>query len=411
MAKEVINLIAQIARVRNVDVNYVCETLKTSLISGLRRRFGKEALPEVEVDPEQGEVRVFLLKNVVLNPQNPVIEISKDEAAHLKKGVRLGEVLRVEIPLDEVGRIAIRRAGEELMVKLREAEGSRLYEEFIKKKGDIVTGTIRQIGRDGISVSLGLVDAYLPTKEQLKTDNYRQGLPIKSYIQKVERTPLGPKIFLSRTHPEFLKKLLWREVPELQEGVIEIKGIVRVPGFRAKVAIHSNDDKIDPVGACVGYKKSRIQNILKELSGEKVDIILWAKETTAFIARALGPAKVAEVLKENDSYTVVVPDKEFSIAIGKKGQNVWLASLLTQTKLDVLKESDYANRLLMKKAGSMPIAKIKELPDEFKTKLVEAGLKTSFEFLNSPNENLEQITGFQIPAIEELKKKVREHIG
>lgn len=409
MNKEVANLIAQIARVRNVDVTYVCETLRTSIIAGLKRRFGVNTEADVTINPETGEIRVFLAKKVVERVNNPGQEASLAEAQQTNPTAQIGDVVRMELPLEELGRIAIRKASDELMLKLREAERDRLYEEYSRKKGEIVTGTIQRIGRDEIIVNLGLIEAVLPNREQLKTDHYRQGLPIKAYVLRVEKTPIGPRVFLSRTHPEFLRKLLTREVPEIKEGVVEIKAIARSPGFRSKIAVASRDEKVDPVGACVGYRKSRIENIIKELSGEKIDIVHWSRDLQVFIARALGPAKVSEIIKEGDSYIVIVPDAEFSIAIGKKGQNVWLASLLTQTKLEVLKESDYRNRQLMTRAAKISLNQL-ELPETILEKLQGGGMNTAFDILNVPPEELGKITELSGEELEALRQRVRDKV-
>ncbi|MFB0509825.1 MAG: transcription termination factor NusA, partial [bacterium] len=302
MNKEIVNLITQIARVRNVDINYVCQTLKMSIISGLKRRFGETADADVVITPEKGEISVFILKKVVPNVTDSASQIELTNAKEINSDIKIGDTLRIPIPLLEIGRIAIRKASDELVLKLREAERNKLYDEFIKKRGEIVTGTVQKIGRDEIIINLGLIEASLPNREQLKTDHYRQGVPIKAYVHRVEKTPIGPRIYLSRTHPEFLRKLLFKEVPEIREGLVEIKGIARAPGFRSKVAVYSTEVKVDPVGACVGYRKSRIENIIKELSGEKIDIVQWNKDTQVFIPRALGPAKVSDVIKEEETY-------------------------------------------------------------------------------------------------------------
>lgn len=409
MSKEIANLIVQIARIRNVDITYVCETLRASVVSGLKRRFGPDTEVDVEISPETGEIRVYLAKKVVERVDSPGQQISVEAAQRTNPSAQAGDVVRVELPLDEIGRIAIRKASDELLLKLREAERTKLYDEFSKKKGEIVTGTVQKIGREEIIVNLGLIEAVLANREQLKTDHYRQGLPIRAFVHRVEKTPIGPRVYLSRTHPEFLRKLLSREVPEIKEGVVDIKGIARSPGFRAKVAVASNDDKVDPVGACVGYRKSRIENIIKELSGEKVDIVQWSRDPQVFIARALGPAKVSEVIKEADTHIVVVPDDEFSIAIGKKGQNVWLASLLAQVKIEVLKESDYRNRVIMNKASRVPLDQL-GLEAELVPKVQAAGINNAFELLNCPAEEFARVTELPPESIAKLLCEVRDKV-
>ncbi len=409
MNKEISNLITQIARVRNVDINYVCQTLKMSIIAGLKRRFGENTEVDVEIVPETGDISVYIMRKVVdtITEMSNQIELAK--AKELNPDINVGDAVRVAIPLDEIGRIAIRKASDELVLKLREAERNKLFDEYIKKRGEIVTGTVQKIARDEIIVNLGLIEASLPNREQLKTDHYRQGVPIKAFVHRVEKTPIGPRIFLSRTHPEFLKKLLFKEVPEIRQGVVEIKGIARVPGFRSKVAVSSSDEKVDPVGACVGYRKSRIENIIKELSGEKIDIVQWHKDPNVFIPRALGPAKVTEVIKENESFVVVVPDQDFSIAIGKKGQNVWLASLLAGSKVEVLKQSDYTNRALMNQAKLKSIVDL-ELPEEITTKLQDAQIFNAFDLLNASNEQLAKSANIELKTVEEIKKGVRSRL-
>jgi len=409
MSKEIANLIVQIARIRNVDITYVCETLRSSIVAGLKRRFGPDTEVEVEINSDSGEIKVYLAKKVVESVSSPGQEVTVADAQTVIPSAQVGDVVRIRLPLDELGRIAIRKASDELLLKLREAERTKLFDEFSKKKGDIITGTVQKIGREEIIVNLGLIEAVLSNREQLKSDHYRQGMPIKAYVHRVEKTPIGPRVCLSRTHPEFLRKLLAREVPEIKEGVVEIKAIARSPGFRSKVAVNSLDDKVDPVGACVGYRKSRIENIIKELSGEKVDIVQWSRDPLVFIARSLGPAKVSEVIKEGETHIVVVPDAEFSIAIGKKGQNVWLASLLVQAKIEVLKESDYRNRVIMGKAGKLTIDQL-GLDAELVPKLQAAGLNNAFDALNLPAEELAKASELTPEETEALRTRIRDKV-
>jgi N utilization substance protein A len=408
-SKEISNLITQIARIRNVDITYVSETLRMAIIAGLKRRFGQDAEIEVEIAPDASSIKVFMVKKVVVKFTDPVTEIEKSEAQKIKPEIKAGEQLRIEIPIEEIGRSAIRKASDELVLKLREAERNKLFDEFNRKRNEIISGTITKIGKDEIAVNIGLTEAILTNRDQLKTDHYRQGAPIKALVYRVEKTPIGPRIFLSRTHNDFLKKLLIKEVPEIREGIVEIKTIARAPGFRAKVAVSSNDEKVDPVGACVGYRKSRIQNVIKELSGEKIDIVLYGKEITAYISRALAPAKTKEVFKEGDGYFVIVPDEDFSIAIGKKGQNVWLASSLAGVRLEVLKASDYGNRQLIAKSKGISLRDL-ELSEEEIEKLQDVQIISAFDILNVTSEQLAQITNYEIEKVEELKKVVKEKL-
>lgn len=408
-SKEISNLVTQIARIRNVDITYVIETLKLAIIEGLKRRFGKDTQVEVEINADATEINVYLVKTVVEQVITPALEISKDEAVKINPDAIINSSVRIPIPLEEIGRSAIRKASDELVLKLREAERNKLFDEYNRKRGEIVSGTVSKIGEDEIAVNIGLTEAILANRDQLKTDHYRQGAPIKAIVYRVEKTPIGPRIFLSRTHNDFLKKLLTKEVPEIREGIVEIKVIARAPGFRAKVAVSTNDEKVDPVGACVGYRKSRIQNIIKELSGEKIDIVLFSKEVVTFINRSLAPAKAKEVFKEGDSYFVIVPDEDFSIAIGKKGQNVWLAGNLVGARLEVLKASDYKNRLMINKAKTVPLHDL-ELSEEEVTKFQDAQITTAFDILNMPTEQMVNITNYDAEKIEEIKKVIKERL-
>jgi N utilization substance protein A len=409
MNKEVVTMLAQLARMRNVDIVYVVETLRLSLIEGLKRRFGEKINPEVAINPETGEIRIFLNKVVSEIVSDPAQEISLADAQRIKPGAKIGETVKEELSLSEIGRSAIMRAGEELTRRLREAEKTKLFKEYQDKLKKIVTGTVHKITDKEIIVNLGMVEGILLPKDQLKSDSYRQGQPIKAYVYKVEKTPVGPKIYLSRSHPDFLRRLLEKEVPEIRDGTVKIQGIVRGDG-RAKVAVVSTDDKIDPVGACVGFRRQRIENIVKELSGEKVDIIQWSRDPHIFISRALGPAKILSVFKEEDGYTVVCSDKDFPIAIGKSGQNVNLASKLVGTKITVIKESDYKDRLIMNKAKKVNLSNF-SIPQNILERLLEAQILTAFDLLFPPVEDLSQRLGIEVERLENLRKEIRDRLS
>ncbi len=404
-------LVAQVARIRSVDVAYVYDSLKNSILAGLRRRFGKNTEGEVEIDEDKGEIRVYIYKNVVKSIKDPIHEITEEEARKIKSGAKEGEKVKIEIPLLEIGRVAIQKAMDELIFKLREAEKTKLFNEFIKKKHDIITGTIHKVDKDEIMVNLGPVYGVLPLRDQMKVDHYHIGAPFKFYVVRIEKTPIGPRIYLSRTHPEFLRKLIEKEVPEIQEGLVEIKAVARIPGVRSKVGVYSNDERIDPIGACVGYRKTRIQNVMKELSGEKIDVVQWSKEQRIFVARAMSPARVIEVIEEEENvFTVVVPDEEYSKAIGKKGQNVWLASLLTGTRIEVLKETDYKNRIFARKVAEVLIKDLDFIDEEEKRKLIETGYTTVVSLFEQPGTEVAKNLGMELSKVEELKEKIKKNL-
>lgn len=407
--EEILNYISEIARKRNVDVLYVTEALKESLIVGLKKRYGPDSDPEVEINLEKNEIKIFLNKIVVESVMKLGKEISLEEAKAIKPDAKVGEKIRVPILLDEVGRSTIQKTADELINRLRSVEKNKLYEEFKKKEKEIISGTIYQITKDRVIVNLGAVEGYLLPQDYLKSDRLRQGAVIKAYVVKVEKTPLGPRVHLSRTHQEFVKKLLAKEVPELQQNIIQIKAISRIPGVRTKIAVHSEDEKIDPVGACVGFKRTRIENVLKELGEEKIDIIQWSKDLKIFIARALSPAKVKEVIKENDKYTVIVPDNDYPIAVGKKGTNVNLASRLTGVNIEILKLSDYWDRQIKEKAKTISLKDL-DLSDILLEKLAENQILNAFDLLTTSEENISKIINYDIEQTKKLKRDIEEKI-
>ncbi|MBN2379021.1 transcription termination factor NusA [candidate division WOR-3 bacterium] len=410
MESEIQRLVVQLARIRNVEVGYVYDTLEKSIVAGLKRRFGREVRHEVQVDIESGEIEIAIFQTAVMHVSDLSQEISLEEARKIKPDAEEGEDIKIEIPLQEVGRVAIQRTVDELTHRLREAERTKLFNEFIKKKSEIISGTIHKIEKEEILVNLGPIYGILPLRDQLKTDHHQIGAPFKFYVLRVERTPIGPRVYLSRTHPEFLKRLLAQEVPEIQQNIVEIKGVARIPGVRSKVAVTSHDEKIDPIGACVGYRKVRIQNVTKELSGEKIDVIPWDGDLKVFIARAMSPARVSEVIEEQDTYTVVVPDDEFSKAIGRKGQNVWLASLLTNSKLDILKDSDYRNRLFSQRMAQIMIETLEFLDDETRSILVESGFTTLISLFEQPSTESAKVLGWDPTRVDQLKTHIREQL-
>lgn len=407
--EELLNYLSEIARKRNVDVLYVNEALKESLVVGLKKRYGSDAEPEVEIDLEKGELKIFLNKIVVESVVKVGKEISLEEAKALKPDVQIGEKIRVPLPLEEVGRSTIQKAADELINRLRSVEKNKLYEEFKKKEKEITSGVIYQVTKDRVIVNLGAVEGYLLPQDYLKSDRLRQGTVIKAYVVKVEKTPLGPRVHLSRTHQEFVKKLLAKEVPEIQQNIIQIKAIARIPGVRTKVAVHSEDEKIDPVGACVGFKRARIENILKELGEEKIDIIQWSKDLKIFIARALSPAKVKEVIKENDKYTAIVSDNDYPIAVGKKGTNVNLASRLTGVNIEILKLSDYLDHQIKEKAKNVLLNDL-HLSNTLLEKLAENQILTAFDLLITSDENISKFINYDIEQVKKLKKDIEERI-
>src|SRR5882672_2963114 len=342
MNYELMEAMAQIAREKSVDKAILVETLEAGLLSAGRKRFGPNANIEVRFDETSGRIVMRLKRSVVEDADDLGIEVDLAEARTIDADIQIGQELVQELSLEDLGRNAIAAAKQVLVQRVREAERERIYEDYHDRVGEMVRGTVQQVDRGNIYVKLDRSEAILPPREQIARDRYHQGDHIKAYIIAVDKLARGPQIILSRTHPEFLRRLFEAEVPEVAEKIIEIKGIAREPGSRAKVSVVSNDDKIDAVGACVGIKGSRVQAIVRELGGEKIDIVPWSHDPVVFVTRSLSPAKVleAQVIDQEQKILVTVADDQLSLAIGKGGQNARLAAKLTGWKIDLISKSE-----------------------------------------------------------------------
>jgi len=320
----------QLIREKRIDRELLMETLQAGFASAVKKKYGQTAEVKLE-DDGHGNMDLYLIKNVVDEVEDDGVEISVDEAQDYAEGAESGDTIAIYIPFEEFGRNAIQITKQILMQKLREFERERVFEEYHNRVGDVVSGSVQQIDRTGILVNLGNAEATMPRKEQIRRERYNQGSSIRASIVKVDKEAKGPMITLSRTSPEFLKVLFTQEVPEIYEGLIEIRSVAREAGGRSKIAVYSRDDRVDAVGACVGMKGSRVQAVVNELSGERIDIVPWSEEITTFVSRALSPARIASVRTnhEEKSVLVTVEDDQLSLAIGKEGQNVRLASRLT----------------------------------------------------------------------------------
>lgn len=348
MNYEVVEAFGQIVRERNVDKELVIETLKAGLLSAAKRRFGTADHIQVTIDEESGEIRLFATRSVVEGEAASHAEILLEEARDLNPEAQVGDQVEEELRFADFGRNAIQTAKQILIQRIREAERERTYEEFLERIGELVTGSVQQINRGDVIVNLGRTEAVVPVKEQIRRERYRQGDTIRAYIADVLRTTKGPQVVLSRTHPRFLEKLLEIEVPEIYEGIVAVKAIAREPGERSKIAVSSTDSRVDPVGACVGMKGTRVQAIVRELSNERIDIVPWDPDPEVFLSRALSPAVVTRVerVPEQQRLIAIVDEDQLSLAIGKAGQNARLAAnLLEAWKIDILSEEQYRERL------------------------------------------------------------------
>lgn len=336
------NIIDQVGKDKGIDKHILIEALETAMLKAAEKRFGPNKVIEAHYQEEMGEIELFLFKEVVEEAQDPDTQIELEAAKELDPEVALGDSLGVKLDSKEFGRIDAQTAKQIIIQKVREAERNIVYNEYSSKRGEIVTGIVQRFEKGDIIVDLGRAEALLPKKEQVRREGYRQGERIRGVILEVKVEAKGPQVILSRTHPAFLMKLFQMEVPEIYEGIVEIKGAAREPGDRAKIAVLSHNSDVDPVGACVGVKGSRVQAVVQELKGEKIDIVHWADEPAIFVKNTLSPAQIARVITDETEHAmeVIVPDDQLSLAIGKKGQNVRLAAKLTGWKIDIRTESE-----------------------------------------------------------------------
>ncbi|MEJ2728962.1 MAG: transcription termination factor NusA [Deltaproteobacteria bacterium] len=341
---DISRVVEQVSRDKGIERGVLIKALEEALRSAARKKFGPKMDIEVQYNEASGEIEVFQFKDVTEKVTEPALEISLEEGRKLDPDCEIGDSLGTKMDTSTFGRIAAQSAKQVIIQKMKDAEKDAVYASFIDRKGDTINGIVQRIDRGDIIVNLGQTEGIVPVREQVPKETYRRGDRIRAYILDVLHESRGPQVILSRTHPNFLTHLFRTEVPEISEGIVTIMGAAREPGIRAKFAVASNNSDIDPVGACVGMKGSRVQNVVQELRGEKIDIIPWHIDPAKYVCNALAPAEISRVIidETNQSMEVIVPDEFLSIAIGKKGQNVRLASKLTGWHLDVKSETKYS---------------------------------------------------------------------
>ncbi len=344
MNVEFMEALEQLQKEKGIDKDTLLEAIEAALISGYKRNFNSAPNVRVEIGRESGEVHVFARKTVVEEPNNPHLDISLDTALDMDPHYQLGDVVEIEVTPRDFGRIAAQTAKQVVTQKIREAERSIIYHKFVDRESDIVNGVVQRVDGRAAYVDVGETEAVLPLSEQMPTDRLKPGDRIKAYIARVERTSKGPQVVVSRTHPGLLKRLFELEVPEIYDGVVEIKSVAREAGYRSKIAVHSRNPEVDPIGACVGARGLRVQAVVNELSGEKIDIIKWSDDAQEWVGNSLSPAKVVnvQILEPNKVARAIVPDYQLSLAIGKEGQNARLAAKLTGWKIDIKSETQAA---------------------------------------------------------------------
>ncbi|MEW9667673.1 transcription termination factor NusA [Ammoniphilus sp. 3BR4] len=341
MNSDFIEALNDLEKEKGINKEILIEAIEAALISGYKRNFNSAQNVRVDINRDTGAVKVFARKNVVEEVLDPRLEISLEAAQEIDPNFTFDDIVEIEVTPRDFGRIAAQTAKQVVTQRIREAERGIIFSEFIDREDDIITGIVQRQDARNYYIDLGKVEAIMPVNEKMPGENFQQGDRIKAYITKVEKTTKGPQIFVSRTHPGLLKRLFELEVPEIFDGVVELKSVAREAGDRSKIAVHSIDPNVDPVGACVGPKGARVQTIVNELRGEKIDIVRWSEDPTVYVANALSPSKVisVEVSEEEKMTRVMVPDYQLSLAIGKRGQNARLAAKLTGWKIDIKSES------------------------------------------------------------------------
>ncbi len=393
----------QLAREKRIDKELLMETLANGFTSAVRKKYGPNAEVRVEEDGK-GNIELYLVMLVVEEIEDESTQISVVEAQEYVEGSEVGDTIELYLPFDEFGRNAIQITKQILMQKIREFERDRVFEEYKDRVGEIVSGSVQQIDRSGILVNLGNAEAHMPKKEQIRRERYNQGSSIRACVIKVDKEAKGPMVLLSRTSPDFLKTLFTQEVPEIYEGLIEVKSVAREAGGRSKIAVYSRDDRVDAVGACVGMKGSRVQAVVNELSGERIDIVPWSEDISMCVSRALSPAKIAavRVTSEETTVLVIVEEDQLSLAIGKEGQNVRLASRLTGWQIELVSSRDLEQRERFQEQLMMPIGEMVGVTDKMAERLKAAGVNTVQKLIKTPREELLEIPGLGPKSVDKL---------
>jgi transcription termination/antitermination protein NusA len=406
MNGELKRLIDQVSREKGIDRQTLIHTLEEAIKSAIKKKYGGKLDLDVTFNEEFGEIEAFHFKEVVELVTDPEKQISFEDARRMDPESELGDELGIRMDTDTLGRIAAQSAKQVIIQKMKDAEREVVYEEFKGRKGDIVHGIVQRADKSGVVVNLGQTEAILPAKEQIPREIFRQGERIRAFVLEVKKISKGPQVILSRTHPHFLIQLFQFEVPEIGDGVVSIINAAREPGSRAKIAVVSRNPDVDPVGACVGMKGSRVQNVVQELRGEKIDIVPWNMDPAKFVVNALAPAIISKVIidQANRNMEVIVPDDQLSLAIGKRGQNVRLASKITNWRIDVKSESRY-NR--QKQTGYQSLLRLGGLTEEMADRLYDAGVTSLEEFAEAILTELEDVTHVSQSSLATMVEEAR----
>jgi transcription termination/antitermination protein NusA len=405
---ELLQVADAVAREKSIDRDEVLEAMEQAIQKAGRSKYGHEHDIRAVIDRKSGDIKLARYLEVVEAVENEATQVTLAYAQKRRPGIQLGEFMVDPLPPIDFGRIAAQTAKQVIVQKVRDAERKRQFNEYKDRKGEIVNGLVKRVEYGNVTVDLGRAEAVLRRDELLPREHFKNGDRVRAYIMDVREEPRGPQIFLSRTHPLFMAKLFVQEVPEIYDGIIEIRAVARDPGSRAKIAVISNDSSIDPVGACVGMRGSRVQAVVGELQGEKIDIIPWASDPATFVVNALAPAEVAKVVLDDEGrrIEVVVPDDQLSLAIGRRGQNVRLASQLTDWSIDILTEAEESERRSEEvKTRSQLFIEGLDVDDVIAHLLVAEGFSSVEEVAFCEDETLADIEGFDADVALELKQR------
>lgn len=404
MSNELKKVIEQISKDKGIDKDLLIDTLEEAVRASAYKKYGDDIDIEVSFNEETNEIEAYQFKTVVEKVENPQLEISLEEAKTHDQNVQIGDELGFKLNVEELGRIAAQSAKQIIIQKMRDAEQEIIYEEYKDRVGEIINGIIQRRDKQGIIINLGRTEALLPRNEIIPNERYVRNDRIQAYIIEVKKEGRGPQIIVSRSHPDYVKALFFREVPEVADGTVKIMAVARDPGKRAKVSVMTQDPDVDPVGACVGVKGSRIHNVVSELKGEKIDIVVWSPDIATYAANALAPARISKIFvdEEEKILEVIVPDDQLTPAIGQKGQNVKLASKLLGWKIDVYTETKY-NQLNEDKKVLEQLASVAEIPMQ---NFIDAGFESIEDITSASEEELLQINGMTKEKIEDIKAAV-----
>ncbi len=411
---ELLQIADAVAREKSIDRKIVIGAMEDAIAKAARSRYGSETEVRAEIEPKTGDLKLLRHMAVVETVENPSNQIALDDARRRHPAAQIGDIIADPLPPLEYGRIAAQSAKQVIVQKVREAERDRQHEEYKDRIGDIVNGIVKRVEYGNVVVDLGRGEAIVRRDEMLPREVFRNGDRIRAYIYDVRREPRGPQIFLSRTHPQFMSKLFAQEVPEIYDGIVEVKAVARDPGSRAKIAVISRDSSVDPVGACVGMRGSRVQAVVNELQGEKIDIIPWTADPANFVVNALAPAEVAKVVLDEDRQRmqVVVPDQQLSLAIGRRGQNVRLASQLTGWDIDIVTEQEESeNRQAEFEKRTKLFVEALNVDEVVGQLLASEGFHSVEELAMVEEKDIAGIEGFDEDTAHELQERAREFIA